>query len=227
MKRSEINSIISESIDFFNRVNFKLPKWGYYNLNDWLKIDNDISEITDLGLGWDITDFGLGEFEKYGLILFTIRNGQLDSSKYAKTYCEKIMVCRKDQVTPFHYHKSKTEDIINRFGGKLGMDLYMSDENGEKSEKEFSISIDGIQQYLSADSTIFLEPGQSITFDPYLTHQFYATEDDVIVGEVSSVNDDHSDNFFHPNIGRFPQIEEDVNPTYLLVNDYKKFLNAE
>jgi len=45
-----------------------------------------------------------------------------------------------------------------------------------------------------------------------------------VVGEVSMVNDDHHDNFFYDEVGRFPEILEDVEPAYLLVNDYSKFL---
>ncbi len=41
----------------------------------------------------------------------------------------------------------------------------------------------------------------------------------VLVDEVSSVNEDESDNRFLEN-ARFPEIEEDEKPFYLLCNDY-------
>ena|SRR5690554_1431468 len=41
-------------------------------------------------LGWDITDFGSGEFYKRGLFLFTLRNGKYKVDK--KPYAEKIMI---------------------------------------------------------------------------------------------------------------------------------------
>jgi D-lyxose ketol-isomerase len=45
----------------------------------------------------------------------------------------------------------------------------------------------------------------------------------VLVGEVSAVNDDQEDNRFHKPLGRFPDIEEDEPPLYLLVNDYTDY----
>lgn len=38
--------------------------------------------------------------------------------------------------------------------------------------------------------------------------------------EVSKVNDDTNDNRFYEKIGRFPKIEEDEKPLYLLFSDY-------
>jgi D-lyxose ketol-isomerase len=57
-------------------------------------------------------------------------------------------------------------------------------------------------------------------------HRFYGEpgKGKVLVGEVSMVNDDTSDNRFHEVIGRFPSIEEDVEPLHLLVSDYVKFI---
>ena len=47
---------------------------------------------------------------------------------------------------------------------------------------------------------------------------------DVLIGEVSTVNDDETDNIFREPIGRFSNIEEDVAPTHLLVSDYDTWL---
>jgi hypothetical protein len=45
----------------------------------------------------------------------------------------------------------------------------------------------------------------------------------VLVGEVSMVNDDRTDNRFFESIGRFPQIMEDEPPLHLLTMDYAKY----
>ncbi len=68
-----------------------------------------------------------------------------------------------------------------------------------------------------------LTPGESITLYQGLYHKFYGEpgKGKVLVGEVSAVNDDHTDNRFHPEVGRFPEIEEDEAPAYLLTKDYK------
>jgi len=46
----------------------------------------------------------------------------------------------------------------------------------------------------------------------------------VPVGEVSSVNDDKTDNCFTDGIGRFPSIVEDENPIHLLASDYPNYI---
>ena len=224
MKRSQINSIIRQSIDFFEKHNFILPPFAYFNLKDWRNLKEDASEIFDIPLGWDITDFGKGNFDNIGLILFTLRNGKLGSDKYTKPYTEKIMIQKKDQITPMHFHKSKMEDIINRGGGVLAIQLYMADENGQFSADDLSLSMDGIKKTFKAGEWVYIKPGQSITLTQAVYHTFHAENSDVLVGEVSMVNDDHHDNFFYDEVGRFPEILEDVEPAYLLVNDYSKFL---
>ena len=51
-------------------------------------------------------------------------------------------------------------------------------------------------------------------------HQFWSDDATLLLGEVSMVNDDHADNFFLEERGRFPSIEEDEKPLHLLVGDY-------
>ena len=47
----------------------------------------------------------------------------------------------------------------------------------------------------------------------------------MLIGEVSSVNDDETDNVFRDPIGRFAGVEEDVEPTHPLVSDYPTWLS--
>ncbi|MFW6277292.1 MAG: D-lyxose/D-mannose family sugar isomerase, partial [Prolixibacteraceae bacterium] len=112
MKRSEINQLISEAKDFFEKMNFKLPPWGYWPPEEWKGKAETCSEIAENMLGWDLTDFGSSDFHNRGLLLFTIRNGNLKKDK--KPYAEKIMIVEENQETPMHYHWNKMEDIINR-----------------------------------------------------------------------------------------------------------------
>ena len=60
---------------------------------------------------------------------------------------------------------------------------------------------------------------------PGMWHSFTGRGGDVLVGEVSTVNDDNTDNYFKDALGRFSDIEEDVEPLHLLVSDYEKWLN--
>jgi D-lyxose ketol-isomerase len=223
MKRSEINKIIEESITFFRSMNFFLPPFAYFSIDEWEKTKNNAQEIFDLKLGWDITDFGLSKFAECGLVLFAIRNGVLNSNKYSKPYAEKVMIARSGQVTPFHFHWDKMEDIINRGGGGLAFELYNATENEELADTPVQYSQDGINKVIDAGQKLVLRPGESLTLPPYLYHKFYGEGGPVLIGEVSMVNDDASDNRFLE-VGRFPEIEEDATPKYLLCNDYQKFL---
>ncbi len=218
MKRSQINQILQSAQAFFTQHQFHLPPWASWTEADWQGQGDACREVIDCQLGWDITDFGSGDFAKRGLTLFTVRNGKAGSS-YGKTYAEKIMVVDDGQETPLHFHFQKAEDIINRGGGKLLLQLWNSDGQGEKADTPVSVSIDGVRRTLEAGAVVSLAPGESICLTRGLYHRFWG-EGKVLVGEVSQVNDDFSDNRFYEAVGRFPSIDEDEAPWRLLVSDY-------
>ncbi|MFH0759176.1 MAG: D-lyxose/D-mannose family sugar isomerase [Bacteroidota bacterium] len=223
MRRSEINQLIREALQFFEEMNFRLPPWGYWSPADWQQNHEKHDEIIQNQLGWDLTDFGSGEFMKTGLLLFTLRNGHLIGDR--KPYAEKVMIVEEGQVTPMHFHWSKMEDIINRGGGNLMIQLFPSDENEELADHVFEVSLDGIRRTFLPGDVVRLSPGESITLCPGLYHKFYGETGTgkVLVGEVSAVNDDHTDNRFHSALGRFPEIEEDEAPAFLLTSDYNSY----
>ncbi len=224
MKRSEVNEIIAGFSAFMNKHHFMLPEWAAWSPADWKGKYESCSEIVDNKLGWDITDFGSGDFKKTGLCLFTIRNGSWD--KKDKLYCEKIMAAGEDQETPMHFHWNKSEDIINRGGGNLVMELYKANGIDELSNEDVLVSIDGILSCVKAGEQLILRPGQSICLKPRIYHRFYGQKGHgrILIGEVSMVNDDANDNRFFEKVGRFPEINEDVRPLHLLVNDYSMYL---
>ncbi len=86
MRRSEINTIIQQAADAFERHYWAFPPVPK----------------------WDVTDFGLGDFSACGLVLINLAE--------EKEYCEKLMYATKGQITPRHHHKHKKEDIISRWG---------------------------------------------------------------------------------------------------------------
>ena len=224
MKRSEVNSIIIEAKNFFAAHQFMLPEWAHWSPAKWKGTSVMCSGIIENKLGWDITDFGSGDFYKNGLTLFTIRNGNWH--KKDKIYCEKIMIAEEEQVTPMHFHWNKTEDIINRGGGILVMELFTSTPDDELSYDPLTVSIDGVLINVNAGEPLLLNPGQSICLTPRLYHRFYGEKGrgKVLIGEVSMVNDDDCDNRFYDKVGRFPEIDEDAEPVHLLVTDYLKYL---
>lgn len=222
MKRSEINQYIAEARRFFDSFQFRLPPFAYWTPQQWQAMGHDADEIRTRQLGWDVTSFGSDDFFSRGLLLFTLRNGKTSDPANKKIYAEKIMMVREKQETPFHFHSQKTEDIINRGGGKLVCTLYNSTPGGEFAKTPVVVWCDGVKKSVPAGGQIVLAPGESITMTPGLYHQFYAQPGSGIamVGEVSSVNDDATDNRFYVPLPRYNAIEEDQAPQYLLCNEY-------
>jgi len=228
MKRSEINAIMQDAADFLVHQNFRLPPFAFWSPADWANKGSEVAEIVERQLGWDITDFGSADYHHTGLFVFTIRNGDPENLKTGngKLYAEKILVVDVDQVTPMHFHWRKTEDIINRGGGKLKVQLYNATEAEQLSTTDVEVSLDGVKHVVKAGDVLTLDPGESITMTQRLYHKFWGAESRVLVGEVSVVNDDNTDNRFYEPVGRFPVIEDDVAPLHLLCTDYPKYYRA-
>ena len=221
MKRSEINKYIREFREALDAISFKVPPFCHIKAEDWKDLGHEYDEIRDRMLGWDVTDFGSGDFFKVGLQLVCMRNGEFGNPN-TKTYAEKIMMVRDGQVTPMHFHWNKMEDIINRGGADLLVKVYMADENEGLSDKDVPVTMDGVTKMYPAGSIVRVKPGESITMQRYLYHSFWADGGVAIVGEVSMCNDDANDNRFYEPCGRFSDIEEDEAPEYLLCNEYPK-----
>jgi D-lyxose ketol-isomerase len=224
MKRSEINRHLVETLKFFDTMKVRLPAWGYWTPAQWKGRRAEVAEIVESGLGWDITDFGSGDFARVGLINFNPRNGVF--GREGKPYCEKIIVVHEEQVTPLHTHIHKREDIINRGGGNLVIQLQNGDSRGKLEASAVSVKIDALTVTVPAGGKVVLRPGESIYLVPGTYHAFWgeAGRGPVLVGEVSTVNDDRTDNVFIDSNPRFPALEEDEAPVHLLVNDYARFL---
>jgi len=227
MKRSEINRHIREAEELFHKNRFFLPPWSSWKPEDWKSRLPLCGELLKSRLGWDLTDFGSGSFLHRGLLLVTIRNG--NDSLDRKPYAEKIMVVRENQETPWHFHWKKTEDIINRGGGELVIQLNNSGSDGSFSETPVTVLCDGLLHEIPAGGSISLNSGESITLQQGVYHRFFAREGmgTVMAGEVSMTNDDTTDNWFHESCGRFPAIQEDEPPYRLLVGDYENLLEGK
>jgi len=225
MTRSQINQIIRDTITFTREMNFHLPPFAYWTADEWEGRGAECDEIRDNMLGWDVTDFGSGDYAHRGLLLFTIRNGSMAMAEtYPKTYCEKLLVVGEDQYTPCHYHFNKVEDIICRAGGNLLVKVWWRNDADGLSSLPVDVSCDGRRLTVEAGSVIRLTPGESITLPQYMYHTFWgeAGAGTVLVGEVSKVNDDLSDNRFLEELPRFSDIEEDEPKAYLLCNEYPR-----
>ena len=227
MKRSKINDILREGDDFIRSFGFRLPPFAYWTPDQMMARRADISGILQARMGWDITDYGQGDFAKLGLFLFTVRNGSQEDLKRGggMCYAEKIMISRHDQISPMHRHIVKAEDIINRGGATLALEMFESDVDGNIDRNaDVVVATDGVQRRLKAGGVLSLSPGESVTLRPGNWHAFWGEGGDVLIGEVSAVNDDLTDNIFEAPIGRFAEIDEDESPIHLLVSDYDKWL---
>lgn len=229
MKRSRVNAIMTEADDFIRSFGHILPPFAYWTPEQFVASKDRASGIIGSRLGWDITDYGEGRFEEMGLFLFTTRNGrQEDLSKGGgMCYAEKIMISRQDQMSPMHTHIIKAEDIINRGGATLAIELFGSASDGSFDQTAGgTVFCDGIRRDYNPGEVLKFAPGESVTLMPGDWHAFWGEGGDVLIGEVSTVNDDLTDNIFREEIGRFSEIEEDVAPMHLLVSDYDRWLGG-
>ncbi len=221
MKRSQINTVLEEADVFLRSHGFALPPFAH--LPPEAMHAPDYAEIRARQLGWDLTDFDSGDFARKGLVLFTLRNGTLPelAAGAGMVYCEKVIVLRDGQHCPMHRHFRKTEDIINRAGGALVLELFASDPDGARDlSAPVEVICDGIARQLPAGGLLRLASGESVTLRPGDWHAFWAEGADCLVGEVSTVNDDVHDNRFDPELPRFSDVIEDATPWRLLVSDY-------
>lgn len=223
MKRSRINAEIKNAMEICKRLSFFLPDFAGWSPEEWKRGDAD--EMKKTMLGWDVTDYGTDDFDRVGAVLFTLRNGSVYDSSLGTPYCEKVIIMKAGQKLPMHFHFSKTEDIINRNGAALHIRVYASKKTPEgyelDGERPVTIYRDGIKNILPAGTVLHVEKGCSVTIAPYIYHEFFSDEEngELIVGEVSSVNDDTKDNYYLSPL-KLTKIEEDEPEIYHLCGGY-------
>lgn len=223
MNRSDINEILREGAAFIASFGWRLPPFADWSPDDFRARKDQAGDILGASLGWDLTDFGLGRYRDTGLFLFTARNGREADLKAGRGMCyaEKIMWVRDRQITPMHRHNIKAEDIINRGGGDLVLEIHGSNPDGTVNRDDAAtVPCDGVMRQLTPGALLRLAPGESVTLLPGVWHSFWAEGGDALVGEVSTVNNDLTDNVFEEPVGRFADIAEDEAPWRLLVSDY-------
>lgn len=188
MKRSEINKLIERASHCFSANGWALPPIPR----------------------WDVTDFGLGEWKSFGLVLVNLAD--------EPEYCEKLMYVQRGMVTPAHTHAKKKEDIICRWG-ELKITVWRGKPDLSRPEP-FPLQVNGETRHAYGGDSIYLTAGERVTLVPGIYHEFVCTSDECIIGEVSTANDDANDNFFvNPDVGRYSEIEEDAEAVVKLLNE--------
>ena len=136
-------------------------------------------------------------------------------------------VVEEGQRTPHHFHIVKTEDILNRGGARFIVELFRVDSRGARLEERLQALKDAEMLDLAPGARVPLEPGESLTLEPYVAHSFWAEGGAVLAGEISLANDDATDNYFLPPLGPFAPIAEDAPMRYVTVRDHAKLLQGE
>ncbi|MGR3541932.1 MAG: D-lyxose/D-mannose family sugar isomerase [Hasllibacter sp.] len=226
MRRSVVNAVMERAEGMIADHGFALPPFAWWSPDELVERAPD-TRIAEARMGWDITDYGEGDFDRMGLFLFTLRNGRLADLRRGggMAYAEKLLISERDQLSPMHTHLIKAEDIINRGGATLAIRLHGSDDAGGFAEdRGGTVMLDGVPKDYAPGEVLKLAPGESVTLMPGDWHAFWGEGGAVLIGEVSTVNDDLTDNVFREPIGRFSEIEEDEAPRHLLVSDYDRWL---
>jgi D-lyxose ketol-isomerase len=227
--RSQLEASIGLAKNVFAKFTIALPPFAFWTAADWHDAGPEYDEIRECMLGWDVTDFGSGDFRRIGRTLFTLRNGLANDARYPKGYAEKLILDPEGQRAPAHFHRTKREDIINRAGGNIVVQLTPVDACDRPGSGSLEVRIDGCRRTVPAGELIRLRPGESLCIPPRTIHQFWGEEGTglnidgigyTVSSEVSSVCDDRSDNFFLDPMTRFPRIHDDVPRRHYLCHEY-------
>jgi len=188
MKRSDINHLIRSAGQCYGAHGWALPPRPR----------------------WDVTDFGLGDWRRFGLVSVNLAE--------EPEYCEKLMYAREGMTTPPHTHRKKKEDIICRWG-RLAVRVWAGHPE-QTGTKTFTLPVNHEPVEVAQGALITLEAGSRVTLVPGVYHEFYPLSPECIIGEVSTANDDLHDNFFvNKEVGRYPGIEEDEPALLRLISE--------
>ena len=183
MKQSEINELLKEAAGAMKKHNWVLPPEPE----------------------WSATDFGLGDYNKTGLVEVLLAN--------EPEYCEKIMYARDGMITPAHTHYDKKEDIICR-QGTLRVTLWAGHPNhADTAGKKVEIQINRKIEIKESGVPFDLSAGSRITMTPGVFHEFVPVNGPCMIGEVSTFCNEETDNIFadsNVDIFQAPEADEPV-----------------
>jgi len=159
MKRSDINRAVERAMKLFKDMGFPLPPFAFWSPAEWALKGRECDEIREVRLGWDVTDFGSGDFERVGRTIFTLRNGSKKARRRSKVYAQKVMMLEEGQKSPVHFHVGKMEDIINQGGGNILISLWNAGPENTLLDTPVTVSVDGRELRASPGQPLRLGPG--------------------------------------------------------------------
>lgn len=202
--------------------------------------------MAELGLGFDVTSFGTGNFfgihaglPHQGLALITVMNGRFQDPTEPVTYAEKYLFCGWNQRTPPHFHPSKTETIAVVEGAMSARvwaaapgDVRAPDPRvpGALSRRGFRLEVNSLERACRPGQLVRLSRGDAVTFygtppprsraDGPLYHEFWGSARHAFttLKETSRPNEDRTDNRFLRPADRYDNVEEDEGMYRLLCN---------
>jgi D-lyxose ketol-isomerase len=228
VKRSFVEARIEAMLAMCARHGVALPPFALWSDEDYRADPAAARRIAERGLGWNVVEFQPGAFTREGLSAFTLRMGDwrgLQAGR-GRLYAEKALLAEDSQRTPYHYHIVKTEDIVNRGGARFVVELCKVDRSGAKLKDRFKVVKDVTTLELGPGDQVRLEPGESLTLEPFVAHAFWAEGGATLAGEVSLANDDGTDNYFLPPLRPFAPIEEDKPRRFVTVRDHARLVGA-
>jgi D-lyxose ketol-isomerase len=224
MRRSQIETIIDKSQAAMMRLGCPLPPFAAWTPDDWRSRAAETATMRANFLGWNIVEFAKDDFFAKGIAVFTTRMGDYRDlpTGAGRLYGEKVFVLFDGQNVPHHYHIEKTEDLLNRGGGTLSVNLVKVMLDGTPTDESILLERNGVREIVAANTSVKLAPGESILLEPYVAHAFLG-EGEVLCGEISLANDDTTDNYFLEPFPAPSPIIEDVPARHLVVADYRSF----
>ena len=144
----------------------------------------------------EVADFGLGDFERQGLVLLTYVN--------TDRYCAKELLLDPGQTCPQHRHPpiaggpGKQETFRCRRGEVL---LYVE---GTPTPEPRAAAPAGSEEHYTVWHEVRLRPGEQYTIAPDTWHWFQAGPEGALVSEFSSTSRDEADIFSDPRVVRVP-----------------------
>jgi D-lyxose ketol-isomerase len=228
VKRSFVEARIEVMLGMCDRHGVRLPPFALWSDEHYRADPAAARRIAERGLGWNVVEFHPGAFAKEGLSVFTLRMGDWRNLQTGRgrLYAEKALLAEDGQRTPFHYHIVKTEDIVNRGGARFVVELCKVDRGGARIKDKFRVVKDVTTLELGPGDQVRLEPGESLTLEPFVAHAFWAEGGATLAGEVSLANDDGTDNYFLPALKPFAPIEEDKPRRFVTVRDHARLVGA-
>ncbi len=238
MKRSAINVAIDRARENARKNKVGLPAWAGWNPEQF--DDERAAGIRDQGLGWILVDFGVDDFDHCGLIVFVLSNPLVDgtgepltattsigSNEYTPAgFSRKYLFVQSGQSEPHHFHRQKVAKFVTVLSGAVRFELAWADGDKALSDKPVRVQVDGIFHDLQANGDVTLKAGETILLPAELSHIIEVIGDeDVIMLETSTANNNNVDNIFPFMTPSATQIEEDEKPRYRQVSEYRATRN--